>query len=81
MRLKQNIIKNIKLLQIKEIKSSYNETCHDNSQCKSYLNLVCTNKICLCPSPATQYWNGTYCGKSHLNLINNLHIYLKLILK
>ncbi len=70
-----NIKKSLKLKSIKikhfhfnkEIKSSYNKTCKDNTTCESGVNLICTNKTCLCSSPGTQYWNGTFCG--NLNFI------------
>jgi len=62
--LKLKLIKN-KTLNIhfnKEIKSSYNKTCKENTTCESGVNLVCTNKTCLCSSPGTQYWNEFFCG-------------------
>ena len=65
------------LLKVKQ--SSYNQTCIDNTTCTNNTNMVCINQTCLCPSPGTQYWNGSYCGKRFFYKIFTLKGLLKLI--
>ena len=50
---------------IKVKKIGYSSTgCTYASQCLNNTNLICSANTCTC-NTATQYWNGTYCGKKY----------------
>ena len=51
-----------------EKKSAFLGTCSTVNECAINTNMVCLANTCTCSNPNVNFWNGTYCGESLIEL-------------